>query len=175
MMHELEYNLIRKSLNRNKTLLEWGSGTGTLYFSQYAKEIDSIEHNREWFNKIQSNISLNNILNINYHFIPWNSPRPEGGPTEYEMFETYINYVDKINKKFDVVLIDGRARFWCVQKILPYLKKDSIVFIHDFWAYEPHMLHPTELKKYNQIFNWYEEIESIKTTSQTIIKLKAKK
>lgn len=172
MMNKLEYQLIVDSLDKNKTMLEWGSGTSTTYFSQYAKYIDSIEHDPTWASQVRDSLSVYNIDNVTLHEVPWNSPRPNGGPTEYYQFENYINYIDTLNKKFDVVLIDGRARFWCAQKILPYLKKDSIVFIHDFWKYEDHMLHLTELEKYNQIFNWYEEIESVKYTEQTIIKLK---
>lgn len=174
MMHKDEYVLIQNSLDTTKTMLEWGSGTSTIYFSKFAKHIDSIEHDLSWYNKINNLIRKNNINNVSYHHISWNKPRPAGGVTTYDMFSDYINHVGTINKQYDVVLIDGRARFWCAKKILPYLKKDSVVFIHDFWAYQPHMLHESELIQYNQIFDWYDEIESIKNTEQTIIKLKKK-
>ena len=174
MMDEREYTLIVESLDKTKTLLEWGSGTSTTYFSQYAGTVDSIEHNPEWASKVRGMLQAANTTNVALHEVLWNTPRPAGAVTERPMFEDYINYVDVINKKFDVVLIDGRARFWCAEKILPYLKKTSVVFIHDFWAYQDHMLHPTELVMYNKIFDLYTEIASVKDTEQTIIKLKKK-
>ena len=52
----------------------------------------------------------------------------------YLQFRDYVNYIDKLGvDKFDKVLIDGRARTFCSYKILPYLHKNSIVFIDDFY------------------------------------------
>ena len=173
-MHKLEYELIVESLDKTKQMLEWGSGTSTAYFSQYVQHIDSIEHDLEWINTTKKYLRDNNVVNATLHEVPWDSPRPARSLTEYYMFDSYINYVDKLNKKYDVVLIDGRARFWCAEKILPYLADHAVVFIHDYWAYRDHMMHPSEIEKYKQIFNWYTELASVKHTEQTIIKLKKK-
>lgn len=176
MMHPDEYSLIANALdgNKTKTMLEWGSGTSTTYFSQFAGYIDSIEHDQQWAIDVRAMLKEHNVDNVTLHEVPWNSPRPTGGPTQYHMFEDYVNYVDKINKKYDVVLIDGRARFWCAEKILPYLNDNAVVFIHDYFAYQPHMLHETEIEKYNMIPEWYEVVDGVRNTEQTIVKLKKK-
>ena len=67
------------------------------------------------------------------------------------------------------ILIDGRARTDCAYKVLNYIDKGSIVFIHDFWP----------RSEYHKVFEWYDEVVSIKDTlqgdgGQTIVGLKKK-
>ena len=91
-------------------------------------------------------------------------------PKDKYVWMEYIDYVDKLNVKlFDVVLIDGRARTDCAYKVLNYIDKGSIVFIHDFWP----------RSEYHKVFEWYDEVVSIKDTQQgdggqTIVGLKKK-
>ena len=91
-------------------------------------------------------------------------------PKDKYVWNEYIDYVDKLNVKlFDVILIDGRARTDCAYKVLNYIDKGSIVFIHDFW---PRL-------EYHKVFEWYDEVVSIKDTQQgdggqTIVGLKKK-
>ena len=50
--------------------------------------------------------------------------------------------------------------------VLKHLHKDSLVFIHDFW----------NRPQYHAVFEWYDEVNSIKTPgTQTIVVLKPKK
>ena len=66
--------------------------------------------------------------------------------------------MDKLNVKlFDVVLIDGRAELIINYKVLNYIDKGSIVFIHDFWH---------RAFNYHKVFEWYDEVVSIKDTQQ---------
>ena len=91
-------------------------------------------------------------------------------PKDKYVWNEYIDYVDKLNVKlFDVILIDGRARTDCAYKVLNYIDKGSIVFIHDFWP----------RSEYHKVFEWYHEVVSIKDTQQgdggqTIVGLKKK-
>ena len=68
------------------------------------------------------------------------------------------------NKIYDVVLIDGRARTDCAFKILHYIKYESIVFIHDYW----------KRSRYQVITEYYDVIDSVQDTLQTIVALKKK-
>ena len=149
-----ERNLISKYLHCDKVMLEWGSGGSTLFFSKYVKKYISIEHEEEWFNKTQSS-------KAELHLVKNNMPRTE--PTQPEEFRDYIDYVDELNEKYDLVLIDGRARSYCAEKVIPYLKDNAVVFIHDFWA----------RPEYHSVFKHYKEIESIKE-GQTLVALRLK-
>ena len=136
---------ILKYLHQDDTMLEWGAGGSTLYFSQFVKAYYSIEHNEKWFKQI-----LQEDSNFSHNFTMFlckpNAPRTL--PTQKHQFEDYINYIENLNTKFDIILIDGRARQWCAEKALNYLNKGSIVFIHD-WVRE----------RYHVVLEWYDLIE----------------
>ena len=54
--------------------------------------------------------------------------------TNYTIYKEYIKYPSIINKKFDAVLIDGRARPECAKFIYDFLNEGAYVFIHDYWS-----------------------------------------
>ena len=163
-MHPYEKQLILDCLNNNMTMLEWGSGGSTLEFSSLVKKYYSIKHNKQWFNIITNKLKDYTLNDVTYRYIPENKENPDGRQSEYDMFHDYIDEVDKFNTKFDIVLIDGRARRLCAKKIIPYLKPTSIVFIHDY------VLRTV----YHCVEDYYELIDSISDTPQTIGKFKLK-
>jgi len=160
-MHDREIELIRNHLDWQDTVLEWGGGGSTVYFPKFTnKKYYSIEHDKEWAEELKSQLPPN----VDLHYVPWDAPRTI--PTQRSQFETYISHVDTLGvDKFDKVLIDGRARGWCAEYVLKYLHKDSIIFMHDFW----------ERPQYHVVFEWYDEVDSVKDTPQTIVALKPKK
>ena len=135
---------ILKYLNQDDVMLEWGAGGSTLCFPQFVKEYYSIEHDKDWYNQILHEPTI--AYNFTIFLCEPNALRTL--PTQKHQFEDYINYISKIDKKFDKILIDGRARQWCAEKALNYLTEDGIVFIHD-WIRE----------RYHTILEWYTVIE----------------
>ena len=121
---------------------------------------EASEDDKEWAEELKLQLPPN----VDLHYVPWDAPRTI--PTQRSQFETYISHVDTLGvDKFDKVLIDGRARGWCAEYVLKYLHKDSIIFMHDFW----------ERPQYHVVFEWYDEVDSVKDTLQTIVALKPKK
>jgi hypothetical protein len=139
-MTEHEIAFLEKYLSKNSSVLEWGSGNSTLYYSQFVREYTAIEHNEQWFKTISKRIRKNTKLIL----IPPNGPYdPKIGngwnqefEGSYEQFRQYVDVVDTINFNFDIVLIDGRARIACAKKILPLITQQTKVFIHDFERYQ---------------------------------------
>lgn len=161
-MEKEDRDIITKHLNKEDIMLEWGSGGSTLYFSKYVKEYYSIEHNKEWYWEIRKEIEKYGYSNIHLFFIPNNAPRTL--PTKPEQFKDYIEFVNKLEiPYFNKVLIDGRARQWCAQEVLPYLTQDSLVFIHD-WV----------RSGYHWILQWYDEVEKSKSAKNSTGVLKKK-
>jgi len=117
---------ILRYLDPSDIMLEWGAGGSTLYFSKYVKEYHSIEHSPKYYQQLVNEVADNTHL----YLCEANASRTL--PTQEHQFIDYINYVEKLNIKFDKVLIDGRARQWCAIKVLKYLNKDAIVFVHDW-------------------------------------------
>ncbi|CAF1293081.1 unnamed protein product [Adineta steineri] len=135
-----ERNIIRLYLNKSHTMLEYGSGYSTLYFSQFVNAYYSIEHNEQWYKTIKSLIDHSPIISSiikKYILIPikpgykgWLDGYSDGNKIQ---FHDYINAVHSLNvNKFDRVLIDGRARVDCAFEIYSYLDKNSIIFVHDY-------------------------------------------
>lgn len=160
-MSTQEINLVQSCLKSNHTMLEWGSGGSTVTFSPKVKSYYSIEHIEEWYNNVDEYIKTNK-LKVNNNLVKPDKPRTI--PTKYEEFKTYIEYPKNFDVKFDIVLIDGRARVQCAEYIKPFLNDNALVLIHDFWR----------RKQYHGILETYNEVASV-VTGQSIIILQLKK
>ena len=71
------------------------------------------------------------------------------GGNDWHCYVNYINSISTYNKKFNKVLVDGRARVFCAYKALDYLTEDGIVYIHDF----------KERTRYRTVLDYYDVIE----------------
>jgi len=167
-MSHSEINLILKHLSPEKIMLEWGSGGSTNTFSQHVKKYYSIEHDDSWAEKMQEKLNSN----VEYHHVQQSPGYPSNIPLRnihsnlVTSYKNYIEHVHSLNENhFDVVLIDGRCRKWCAIEVIPYLSKDSIVFIHDFYA--------QGREYYKDVFLYYDEVDSIQW-GQSIVALKPK-
>ena len=158
-MDDKEKLLITKHFSPDKIMLEWGSGGSTIEFSPQLKKYYSIEHNKEWYESVKNEISTLGYKNINYNFVPQNLlNNNDGRQSEYAQFKDYIDIVDKFNTKFDIVLIDGRARRLCAKKIIPYLNPGAIVIIHDWCVRDV----------YHCVTDYFDVLEYVDDTPQTI-------
>lgn len=157
-MHPTEIELVKKYLPDNATVMEWGSGGSTLEFSKTARKYYSVEHNYDWYWKMKQQIPSNVQL-----FYKPNKPQPDNyHQSEYKHYTEYLDVVYQIGEMFDFCLIDGRARRLCAIKVLPYLKPDAVVVIHDYCL----------RACYHCVTDYYEEIDRIDNTLQTIAAFK---
>ena len=97
-----------------KSVLEFGSGSSTIWFLKNNIELVSIEHDIEWFEAVKQEIDKNNF-NCEYHLID----RPY-----HKVFLNFIN-----NKKFDLVLVDGRDRVECVKSSFELVKDGKFLML----------------------------------------------
>ena len=171
-MSQVEIDTILKYLKPEFTMLEWGCGGSTTFFPNYVANYYSIEHNKEWYDKISKDVPNNVTMN----FVARNSERNgnkravsygelEGSGRSKDFYD-YIHYPSKLNETFDAVLIDGRGRPECGKFITKYITKDSIVFVHDYF-YKNHRTY------YHVLEEKYKVIDSIKT-GQTLAVLQLK-
>ena len=197
-MDQKEKELILKYIQQkpDSTMLEWGCGGSTLTFSREVKNYVSIEHNLDWYIEVQKTIKENGLNNIDFHLVDVSKEVPTAKKSFYDkwakelqelsktktnnipdldyciypknrfVFHEYIDWVDKLETKiYDFVLIDGRARADCAFKILNYIDDNSIVFIHDYYP----------RAQYQVVTEYYDVIDSVQDTLQTIVALKRKK
>lgn len=99
-------------VNSNLSILEYGSGNSTLWFSERVKNIISVEHDKSWYEFISN--KLNSKPNIEYHFKDLENK-------EYEEFS------NTLQNSFDIILIDGRKRVACAHNSLRLLKSNGVI------------------------------------------------
>ena len=182
LMDPAEVELIHRTLRPESIFLEFGSGSSTLYFAPYVKLLVSIEHSPEFYGSLSSRIDSLRLNHVHLKLHPaepgWDNNVSGRDPsyrgTPISAFRGYLDSVDKLSAEkligcpnsptVDVALIDGRCRVACAIKILPYLTESATVFIHDFF----------HRKRYQKVFAFYDQVDSVATTTQTIVKLRPK-
>lgn len=125
-------------LDKDKKVFEWGSGGSTIYFSSRVSKIVSIEHNKEWFEKVASAIKDKEINNIEYLLV---EPKEKSESNGSSCLSSDINYAGKdffeycnvINNYpdnyFDLIVIDGRVRNCCINKAIKKLSSDGLILL----------------------------------------------
>eukprot|EP00192_Tetraselmis_astigmatica_P015246 CAMPEP_0117681952 /NCGR_PEP_ID=MMETSP0804-20121206/19322_1 /TAXON_ID=1074897 /ORGANISM="Tetraselmis astigmatica, Strain CCMP880" /LENGTH=176 /DNA_ID=CAMNT_0005491875 /DNA_START=106 /DNA_END=633 /DNA_ORIENTATION=+ len=116
LMTPREQALVMGSLGSEKTMLEYGTGGSTKYYSRFVRQYYTIEHNQLFFEKMKPDLDA--LPNVVAHLEPvekgyngWTGGMNAGN---YEQFHNYVHAIDKLGvKHFDVVLVDGRARVAC--------------------------------------------------------------
>lgn len=138
-----EINFIKNSLleiadNKKKiNILEWGSGSGTIYFSKFLKEKNiqfhwyAIEHFVPWYKKVIKMLK-DNCLEDEVEILLKSATLEEDKILqEREDLSDYIHSPKYLNKKFDFILIDGRRRAECLISASHIISKNGIVVLHD--------------------------------------------
>jgi hypothetical protein len=96
---------------REKTIFEWGSGNSSLFWARRAKEVVSIEDDKKWFSLIsESKLRNQRIL----------------------LIDEKVHYVEGVlseNKKFDIIVIDGKYRFECSKKAIQCLSEGGLIIL----------------------------------------------
>ena len=117
-------------LKPDMTVFEWGSGGSTIWFAQRVKSVISIEHNPEW------TVSLDNV---DFHLIqpedgslgdnPSNPEHYRARPIGEKNFKKYATAIEQFDQKFDLILIDGRARASCLYHSIDKVKNGGFIII----------------------------------------------
>jgi len=124
-------------------VFEFGGGGSTLYFVNHAMEVITVEHDSEWFTKLQSIIAQKKGNNWQGNLI---APEPSNtanldpaNPAHYyssdahytgHIFKSYTTAIDKYpDGYFDLVLVDGRSRPSCIQHSIPKVKKKGLLVV----------------------------------------------
>lgn len=106
---------IGERLNNTIELFEFGCGNSTLYYAPKVARVTSVEHDRPWFDKIESSMPAN----VKLFFC------------ELVYGEEYSKFAANTNDKYDVIIVDGRDRVNCCINSVAALKAGGIVVLDD--------------------------------------------
>lgn len=150
---EAEYFL--NHLKPEHIVLEWGAGASSISIAKRVKKVYSIEHNGPFCEKIKPLLPDN----VTLHFVPYNSEEGVGEDGNYDEYKDYINKAIEIstaeNIKFDIILIDGRARVECAKICKELAHENTIIFIHDYNHPDPKYTR----KEYYQAEQYLEKLD----------------
>lgn len=108
-------DFICERLNNQMTIFEYGSGNSTLFFASIVKEVYSVEHNKSWYYYLKYKLPQNCHL----QFIA----------LEYD--GKYSIAPQLTNKKFDIVIVDGRDRVNCMKQSIQSLNDGGVIILDD--------------------------------------------
>lgn len=125
-----------KHVNRNMTVFEYGSGGSTIFFSRTAGSVTSVEHDRDWHQRVVNKLGLEEAKNCTCYLIEPESGNSEIGAISLKPqyagsnFNDYVAVIDQFpDESFDVVFVDGRARSACVRRAIRKVKKQGKIML----------------------------------------------
>jgi hypothetical protein len=111
-------------------VFEWGSGASTLWLAGRVDEIHSVEHHKGFADSMAPLFAKH--PNITFHVVePTTSENPavpshKPGHTGMD-FADYVGTIDEVGGKFDLIVIDGRAREACLTAAVPHLADRGLI------------------------------------------------
>ncbi|MDG1097680.1 MAG: hypothetical protein P8N23_08815 [Methylophilaceae bacterium] len=93
---------------KDKRILEFGSGNSSEYWAVRSLDVISVEHDKEWYQKVKEDITSNQRLLL------------KKDDETYERLDGLGS-----NVKFDVIIIDAIRRFECAKIVENYLNKEA--------------------------------------------------
>lgn len=175
--NEIEYfEEFMKNKSPGTKMVEWGSGGSTTMFVPYFEtgKLISIEHNKEWFDKVVKEVSTYDrscMENFTYLLC---EPNIDGHPVDIRFYgygvpfeenpcfsSSYINPETEDMKIFDadIYFVDGICRGAVLATIQAKARnRDAAVFIHDYFGHEK------RVPWYQWASNLYSEVKQVGST-----------
>lgn len=114
-------------------VLEWGSGASTVWLSQRAGSVVSIEHDPRWAARTARALAARDADNAELRVVEPTRLVPPGGVRSAKPgfagldFERYADAVDDVAGELDLVVIDGRAREACLVRAIDRLAEGGLI------------------------------------------------
>ncbi len=126
-------NFLQERLHKNISIFEFGSGFSSVFYAQKAKQVFSVEYNKEWKQKVEELFVENQLNNSTVFYC--------------EVNENYTKAIEKFlpKNKFELIIVDGRQRVNCAKESFTYLAENGVLLLDD-----------SSREKYKEIFTFYQ-------------------
>ncbi|MCA9092290.1 MAG: hypothetical protein KDA68_02290 [Planctomycetaceae bacterium] len=134
-------------------VFEWGSGGSTLYIASRVRELVTVEHDREWFERVQLRMQEKQRSNwMGFLEEPdsvesdtsrsaevWSDYLSSDERYQKSSFENYAKRIDEYaDGSFNLVSVDGRARPSCIHHAIPKVAPGGVLMLdnaeRDYYA-----------------------------------------
>ncbi len=115
-------------------IFEWGSGGSSIWFaSKRVGRVVTVDHNPMWHARVaeaakQMDIPIHAILR---RAIRRRGCRHSFGHQHSLPDMDFNNYARVISGRYDLILVDGRARAMCFRKALNHVRQSGFIVLHD--------------------------------------------
>lgn len=149
-MHPVEFSQLLAIVEScaPKDVLEWGAGGSTAALLRefpFIRRYVSVEHNQQWYEKVRAGICDDRLTLL---FRPPSVPEPTIKPRdrasrkahaswsrrcehEPDLLRDYISDGADALESYDFVLVDGRARSFCIRAGWEKLRPGGVLVVHD--------------------------------------------
>jgi hypothetical protein len=124
--------LLSRLLRPTDRGLEWGSGRSTVWLSQHLGQLTSVEDDKSWYERIKGQLATVQTTNVDYRFC-------EAPPADdATRMSEYVSVAAEFQDGFlDFALVDGSAREYCAEAILPKIAPGGVLVIDDtHWFFD---------------------------------------
>lgn len=108
-------DFIKERLTKLHTVFEFGSGNSTYFYAKYAGKVVSVEHDKEWYNKVLKTNPENSELIF----------------CELVRDGDYCRMPLTLPTTFDVVIVDGRDRVNCCKRAVKAVTASGVIVLDD--------------------------------------------
>jgi predicted O-methyltransferase YrrM len=109
---------------------EWGSGASSVWLSKRCSTVTSVEHDPQWAAVLSAVLPAN----VDLRLVTPSPEHNEWNPTISRKkgyrdvdFGEYVEEITRVKRKFDLIVVDGRARQNCFEIALDNLKPGGMI------------------------------------------------
>ena len=102
---------LESRLSKSLVVFEFGAGNSTLWWADRVEQVDSCEHDPQWYMKTLARLPKN--ASVTHHVLDTDGD--------------YCRAVEATQRKYDIVIIDGRDRVNCAKRCVGALKPSGVV------------------------------------------------
>jgi hypothetical protein len=118
--------LLPRLLRRTDQGLEWGSGQSTLWLAQRLGHLTSVEDDKGWYERVTGQLAVAKTTNVDYRLC---DPPPNG---EAARISAYVRIAEDFeDESLDFALVDGSAREYCAEAVLPKITPGGFLIVDD--------------------------------------------
>jgi hypothetical protein len=126
----------KKVFGRDVNVFEWGSGASTVWLSRRSQHVISIEHDENWARVMALELEIRAIKNVSLQVYPAqtiDAPEVLSGKSGFSNLD-FSRYARAINQfeRFDLIVIDGRARVDCWVQARQHLSKGGLIVFDNY-------------------------------------------
>jgi protein-L-isoaspartate O-methyltransferase len=118
--------LLDRHLHKMSRVLEFGSGSSTVWLAARAGSVLSIEDDPVWHHAVQTRLAALGLRNAIVHYA--------AGSAYYD-----LAWAD--DASFDLVVVDGSYRWKCIEAVLPRVRPGGIIYLDNSDADKDRLLY----------------------------------